>query len=116
MPALAKIQTKKVDIREIIKTSHLNDELKEKFLILIPNLDKEQIKGLFDFIQEKENEIKIAEEKIKREESEFYSKILKEIEEDIKKEEKWIRKMEEENTNKKDEEAEEDLLSQLENL
>lgn len=116
MPALAKIQTKKVDIRELIKASHLDENIKEKFLEIIPKLDKSQIKEVYDFVYSKEQEIESLEQKIKEEESKIYEKMLKEVDEYFRSEKKNVRKLEEKNSLDREWKIEEDLLSQLDEL
>jgi len=116
MSVVWKIQPAQINIKDVINNSHLNSDIKEKFRKILPNLDRDQIKEIYNFIQNEENKILDLEKKVQEEESEYYQKMLKNLDETLEKEKKEIRKIAEWNELEKEEETEEDLLKELENL
>ena len=113
MQEIWKISVQHLDIKEVVRSSHLNNELKNRLLQILPNLDKDQVKEIYNYIKTEEDKILNLENKIKQEESEFYKKMLNELDEYLNQKKKEIRKIEEENENEKDEEIENQLLQEL---
>jgi len=116
MKTLARIQVKKLNIKDLIKNSHLNNELKKWFLTILPNMDKNQINEIYNFIDIEEKKILNLEQKIEQDELKFYQKIFKKANNVLEREKKEIRIISEWNELKKDEKMNLILLKELDNL